>query len=366
MSILWFTVGLVIAMIVHELGHAGFGWLAGVRPKQIAIGEEPALFRTRVGETDIVLNSIPDTAQVRPYYIVGNAQFRNVIFSAGGILANAIACAILVALKEWGYVSPYGQTVCGAFALAQAWGVVSNAIPWRSQNPDTPDEGSDGNQLWRHLRHPQDQATPYFEALLAPYRDKSAPREEHSWSAGLILDCKLRPNRWTSPHVQFDVFNALTRELARGRMTRAEEMLTLETLIADWFVFSGPATRQEADQWSVRLLELGPEIPTVKGTRGAVLTMIGRHAEGQAQLSALLEVPGLTIVPQLPTEAFLAHAEFRLGDSAEARRLFNAAQAAVNAHRNELAESTLLTFEMLAGRIGQHDQSGAGNAGLKQ
>jgi Peptidase family M50 len=366
MFFIWLLPGFWFAMIVHEFGHAFFGWLAGVRLKQIVFGEEPTLIRKRFGETEFVLNAIPDTGYVLPYRIVGREAFRNVIFCAGGMLANAITCALLIVAVEGGYVAPHFKTAFGAFALAQAWGVLSNAIPWRSRNPAAPEEGSDGNQIWRHLRKPQDHAAPYFKALLAPYQNKSAPHEQPSWSAGLILDCKLRHNRWTSPNVQFDVFNKLTRELARSRMTRAEEMLTLETLIADWFVFAGPATPDEADQWSMRLLELGPDITTIKGTRGAVLTMIGRHAEGKAQLSALLQGPGLTIVPQLLTEAFLAHAEFSLGNSAEAHRLMNSASAIVNAHRADLAESTLLTFDMLAGRIGKSSEASACDAGAKQ
>jgi Peptidase family M50 len=319
MIILWFVFGLWIAMIVHELGHAGFGWLVGVRPKQIVIGGEPTLFRMRAGETEFILNALPDTAQVAPYFIVGRTKFRYGVFIAGGVLANAIACAFFIALKEWGYVSPSAQTVYGALALAQACGVVLNATPWPSRQSDAPDEGSDGNQLWRHLRNGQDVTTPYFEALVAPYRDTAAPNEKPSWSAGLILDCRLRPNRWTSPNVQFDVFAALTRELARGGMTRAEEMLTLETLISDWFVFAGPATPAEVDQWSQRLLNLGPNIDTVKGTRGAVLTMLGNHEEGKTIMTALLQKPNLTPVDQLLNSAFLAHAEFGLGNSAEAR-----------------------------------------------
>ena len=267
---------------------------------------------------------------------------------AGGIIANAVACALFCFISASGNLPPYGQSVCQALALAQAFGVILNVIPWPSRNPKSPDEGSDGNQLWRHLRQPQDDSTLYFETLLAPDQDQSVPHEEPSWSAGLILDCKLQPNRWTSPDVQFDVFNKLTRELARGRMPRAEEMLTLETLISDWFVFSGPATREEVDQWSVRLLELGPDIATVKGTRGAVLTMLGRREEGKAMLTALAQQPNLTPVAQLLTKAFLAHADFGLGNAAEARDAIAAVKAVP--YFNELPQSTRLTIDILVGR----------------
>ncbi len=368
MIILWFVFGLWIAMFVHEFGHAVFGWLAGIRLKQIVIGEEPTLFRKRFGETEFILNAVLDTAYVRPYYIVGCQSFRYGVFVAGGIIANVMAFALLAAFVTWGHLPPYAQSVCQALAWAQAFGVIMNVIPWPSQNPDAPDEGSDGNQIWRLLRNPQDPSTPYFEALLAPYQDAAAAPSEPSWAAGLILDCRLRPRRWTSPDVQFEVFGALTRELARGRMTRAEEMLTLETLISDWFVFAGPATGEEVDQWSLRLLELGPDVTTIKGTRGAVLTMNGRHNEGKAIMTAQLQKPNLTSIDQLLNRAFVAHADCGLGHIAEAQ----AAIAAVKAvsYFDALPENTRLTIHALEGRIGSRarndPQAESGAEGPKQ
>jgi Peptidase family M50 len=347
---LWLIFGLWIALFVHEFGHAFFGWLAGVRLKQIVLGDEPTLFRKRFGETDFVLNAIPDTAHVVPYFIVGRGTFGYSVFVAGGIFANAIACALLLVIAAWPSLSPHSQFVFKVLAFAQAIGVVVNAIPWPSRNPNDADEGSDGNQLWRQWRSLLADPTPYFQSLLEPYQNGSGPHEAPSWSAGLILDCRLRPHRWTSPDVQFEIFGALTRELERGRMIRAEEMLTLETLISDWFVFAGPATPGEVDQWSLRLLELGPEIETLKGTRGAVLTMIGRHEEGKAGLTVFAQKPNLTQLDQLLTKAFLAYANLGLGKTAEARGMIAAVKAVP--YFNELPESARLTIETLAGRIG--------------
>jgi hypothetical protein len=64
-------------------------------------------------------------------------------------------------------------------------------------------------------------------------------------------------------------------------LSREEEMLVLDTLLTYGLACGDTELRPHLDEWSLRASELGPEIATLIGTRGAVLVELGQFAAGR-------------------------------------------------------------------------------------
>ena len=94
-----------------------------------------------------------------------------------------------------------------------------------------------------------------------------------------------------------------------------------------WENYADPVLRPELDEWSRRALELGPQVRTLLGSRGAALVEAGRHQEGKAMLETLVFAKDATPFDRLMSRIFLARAEHALGDSAAAHSLVTEARA---------------------------------------
>jgi hypothetical protein len=101
-----------------------------------------------------------------------------------------------------------------------------------------------------------------------------------------------------------------------------------------------PEFRKRIDAWSQRTLELAPNVPTVRASRGSVLIDIGRCEEGKAMLSQFAAIEGS--FDQLMTLISLARAEYALGNLAAAEALIKAASEAGEAHEHSSAMTVLL------------------------
>jgi hypothetical protein len=117
--------------------------------------------------------------------------------------------------------------------------------------------------------------------------------------------------------------------LLEPRLLPEEEMRILDALLTDGLIFADPTLRPMLDQWSLRAVQLGPEIKTLAGTRGAVLVELGRYQEGKALLEPLARADTTPPFDTLMTEIFLAHAEHALGDAGAATELMTRARAAI-------------------------------------
>jgi predicted Zn-dependent protease len=103
------------------------------------------------------------------------------------------------------------------------------------------------------------------------------------------------------------------------------------SLVTDGLISGDPAIRDHLDEWSLHALSLGPESPTLLGSRGAVLVELGRYEAGKALLEPLVAADQGESFDSLMSQAFLARAERALGDREAARRLANAARRTSNA-----------------------------------
>jgi hypothetical protein len=124
---------------------------------------------------------------------------------------------------------------------------------------------------------------------------------------------------------------ALLHEVEGGDLASEEKMWVLDALITDGLVSRDPAVRHYLDEWSRRALALGPELPTLLGSRGAVLVEFDRYEEGKALLAPLATASQAESLDSFMSRAFLALAERALENAAAAQELANAARTAAEA-----------------------------------
>jgi predicted Zn-dependent protease len=155
--------------------------------------------------------------------------------------------------------------------------------------------------------------------MLRRYNSGQDPQTTASPAAARICFHLARTDRWTAEGGR-ETADALRRELERGCLTREEEMLVLDALMTDALIDRDPALLARLDAWSSRALALGPEVRTLHGSRGAALVELGHFAEAKALLEPLAAAD-VESFDRLLSCAFLARAEYALGNPDTARRL---------------------------------------------
>jgi hypothetical protein len=139
----------------------------------------------------------------------------------------------------------------------------------------------------------------------------------------------------------------MLRELQRGMLSREEQIWALDALITDGIVSGDPAVRPFLDAWSLQALALGPDRPTLQGSRGAVLVELGRYEEGKVLLAPLAAPDQPVSFDSFMSRAFLALAERGLGNEAAARQLADAARATAKTRTSGETKTRDMIGEML-------------------
>ena len=122
----------------------------------------------------------------------------------------------------------------------------------------------------------------------------------------------------------------MQRELGRGVLSREENIVALDALVTSGLIYRDPPLRAHLDAWSQQALRLGPDIATLRGSRGAVLVELGRYEEGKVLLVPLVGAQPGKSFDAFMVSVFLAHAEHALGNVAAARALAAAARENVD------------------------------------
>jgi hypothetical protein len=115
-------------------------------------------------------------------------------------------------------------------------------------------------------------------------------------------------------------------ELSRGELSREEVILVLDALVTEGVIFGDPALRSQLDDWSPRALQLGHDLQTFLGSRGAVLVKLGRYAEAKAM--PLVAAENTEPFDIFLNQFFLAGAERALGNAEAAQSLAASARKA--------------------------------------
>jgi Zn-dependent protease len=331
-SLLWFYIGLAVGVVCHELGHALCATCTGKRIRLISIGAGPLLLSKCFGEVRFQWHLLPFGGMVQCYPELRFRRLRTLLFILGGIFGNIAVVASVAFLDLAGLVSPTAHTALITIVIAQIVLVALNLVPYRMP-VDGIRIGSDGLQLLSLFLPNNDWIMPQqlYKAQLEQY---SGGREvEPIWSprSARIFYQVFRGDRWTNDEARREMQNALISELNHADLRPEEEMFALNALITCGLVYDDLELRHHLDEWSLRALALGPNNPTLIGSRGAALITLGRYEEGISLLSPLPRVgSGGSFEAKFDTfmnSVFLARAQLALDQRTAADESIAAAKA---------------------------------------
>jgi len=327
------ALGLVVGVACHEFGHMLCAVLLSLPIRLISIGIGPLLWRGRIGETRFELHAIPSggCVQCYPQPLVRNVSTLFILF--GGVLGNVALIGVVAAVSKAGALPNAWGDYLGAIVFVQFLLIVQSLVPfWTTVNGVR--IGSDGLQFLQIVLGPWRGATQaglLYAAILDRYggANRAPPRR----ACARLIYQMLRSDQWADAEARRDFQDALQRELSRGALSREENIMALDALVTNGLIYRDPPLRAHLDAWSQQALRLGPDIATLRGSRGAVLVELGRYEEGKALLVPLVGAQLGKSFDASMVSVFLAHAEHALGNIAAARALAAAARENVEAVR---------------------------------
>ena len=329
----WFFVGLAIGVACHELGHLTFAAIGSIPIRLIVVGLGPLLWRGRFGETWVELRVWPFVGFVRPYPVVNSRWYWWVLFLFGGVLGNAAVICLVAGLDAVGAVPKQAGNFLGPIVFAQLFVIVVNLVPSRATVGGTR-VPTDGLQLLRLLWQRRDEAAQlraYYAAALSNYSNGNLQLTMSPASSRVLSHHLSLHDLTIDADARRDSREALVRELEGHDLMREERMFAFDALVTDGLISGDPAVRPRLDEWSRQALALGPELPTMLGSRGAVLVELGCYEKGKALLAFLAAAKDANPFDALMTHAFLARAERALGDEAAARQFAEVARTTADA-----------------------------------
>jgi len=329
---LWLALGAAVGTAFHELGHMVAAVIVSIPVRLVVVGVGPVLWRCRFRETWFEFRLLPLAGFVAHYPVVNSRWYRWAFFLLGGVLGNVALVCLLAGLDAGGFAPEPADDTFGPVVLVQLFMIVGNLVPFRAKvgGARVP---TDGLRLLRLLWRSQDDAAPFRAAYATRLRnysngDLQFTMTSDSWR---ILYNMAGFDSATDENSRRLFREALLRVLKSGDLLREERLVVLDDLVTYGVVSSDPAVRCHLDEWSLQALALGPELPTLLGSRGAVLIELGRYEAGKALLEPLVATYRGESFDSLMTQAFLARAEHALGNPEVARRLADAARSDANA-----------------------------------
>ena len=289
--------GRPLTVIVHELGHALFGRLAGLRIPTVELGGGLGLRVIRIGGCQIRLHGLFFLGGSTQYADLSadRARLRTAFGVAGGPLFNAAAGALMLASAAVIHLATLaGGVVAAALlgaALSQLSAMASSLWPvvYESGSP------SDGKRLLDALQPPPastaDPAMLRGCALMALRRFAAA---QHVFCEAFAADpndpvlfsqalhCVSRASGDAAAFQYFidhrERYEALAAEADAG----SEARLALLRANIAWIIIKagGPWWTAEAEALARAALRASPDAPEMKGTLGAILVRQGKVEAG--------------------------------------------------------------------------------------
>jgi hypothetical protein len=342
---IWGLAGFAMGTVFHELGHAACAAMGSIPVHRIIIGFGPLLWRSRIGDARLEVRVLPLMAgRVGTYAPLDYRGHLWVLFLLGGVVGNLTLICLVAGLRLFGDPGP-APDFLDVVLFTQVVEIAANLIPLPGRCG-----GTDGMQLLRLLWRPAvDHATirKIYDAYVGKYGKGKLPLAMTMASSRLLYHV-LEFQTDKDKDVHAEAREAILRELGRCDLTREEQMWAFDALTTEGIVSGDPAIRPCLDGWSQQALTLGPDLPTLQGSRGAVLVELGRYAEGKALLAPLAAPDPARAFDAFMSQAFLALAERGLGNEAAARQSADAARATAKAAYSGKTETSPTIAAMLA------------------
>lgn len=340
LSFATFEFFLLVATLIHELGHAVAGRIAGLREFGIEIGKGRIVYDFLFVGLHWRLRAIPVSG--RAYGSPRHADFfklRMSLFIIGGPLANVADLSLGIKLlqldKYFEGTVLYGYAPVLVFTLANIGLLPFSLWPYESKSGGSKMQ-NDALLLWQVLRC--DKATieesPSFRYL--------REAQECQWKKDLVtaqkwIDEGLHKLPKSAPLKFLAAANlSLQKRYAEasrryalliGRDKRASnlDVLLLNNIAFNSLLIGKPQFLRRADTCSRLVLERMPLVAHHKGTRGSVLVELGHYHEGMSLLYSAMKLH-----PEKGEQAlnacYLGIAEARQGNLVESRNYFNIAR----------------------------------------
>ena len=327
--VVWIFAGLIVGLVFHEGGHALCAVLTNIPVRLVSIGIGPLLLHGRVGETQLEWRLLPVAGYVEQYPILADRRFSQALVTIGGVLGNVFLIYIIISLGfEAAADSPTVRGSLGAIVATQICFIATSVYPikqWGLYN--------DGWRLLHLIHRPSIARDNFLEAykqLVGRYRGGLDVKFEPTSASSRMMYQLVRLDRWANEEAGRDGRDAMMRELARGSLRPEEEALVLDSLLTYALVCGDTKLRPHLEEWSVRALNLAPNLPTLVGTRGSVLVELGHYEAGKSLLLPLaLEQRAASADGQfdaLMIKLFLARSEYALGNVGRASIMAATAQ----------------------------------------
>jgi Peptidase family M50 len=328
--VVWIFAGLVVGVVFHEGGHALCAVVSNIPVRLVSIGIGPLLLHGRVGETQLEWRLLPLGGYVAAYPFF-DRRFSEAFFTIGGVLGNLF---VIYIVSDLGFVAAADSSTArdslASIVVAQVWFIMVSAYPDKTWNIQ--------NDAWQLLQllyrssNTRDKLLEAYKWQIKRYRKGLDVKFEPTSASSRIMYQFFRPDRWANEQARRDSRDAMMRELARGNLRPEEEALVLDSLLTSGLVSGDTKLRPHLEEWSVRALSLARNLPTLIGTRGAVLVELGHHEAGKSLLLPLaLDVEQHAALAEgkfdaLMIQLFLARAEYALGNVERASATAAAAQ----------------------------------------
>jgi hypothetical protein len=288
---------MVVALPLHECGHALAAWLVGLRVNRIVLGTGKRIWRGRMRGIPVEIRAMPSIGftfiSPKSPTFVRTRMFVGVL--AGPLVNLALALmttpALIAFLDRTKVTHPLaGFSPLGMLCLGNWIALLSSLAPSRVTSTEYGSTSTDGTKLLTVPFMTKERV----RALLAAdnVRDWMILREEGDFQGARRL---LEDARTRHPDAaELDVLLGVTlldlradhqaRDLFRAVLTRdlpeATRGLLLNNVAYADFLIGADELRDEAEEHSERAMETCGTLPAVLGTRGSVLIWAGRPTEG--------------------------------------------------------------------------------------
>lgn len=279
-------------VLLHELGHAFFGWAAGFRIETIQIGSGGILFQSK-------WNGVRIRYGIHPFcgYVAGlpkgtsNFRVRRFVFALGGPLVtiSVILFMLWIALGPVGAASEFARNCALFLVVMETITILPNLVPSRVP-------GTTGEIVWND-------GVMMLQTLLLPAEAIAAMAEEQE---------RLRIG---SENLQYGVLNreydrvgqgigaAYCRMLEYGEQQEAntllrqrlnelepgEKAVALDSIISRYLALEESMLKEEVTWMMEEALKADPNSATLQGTRGSLLVLHGETDAGIEILEGVLQ-----------------------------------------------------------------------------
>ncbi|MBA1144582.1 site-2 protease family protein [Mesorhizobium neociceri] len=313
-----------IGVALHEASHAAAARLANLQIREVRVGKGPTVFRTRLLETDFYLGLIPLGGWVRTFPSLRYSKSAMLLFYAAGPAMDLTWFAVLITTLVNYRDSELGGAILAPAIIVQGMMLFGNLVPHHAKlyGERLP---NDMLALLKTAFAKGDPNAAYRESYLNAVRRYADPMEPPFQLSGRSdrIAAHLFERDASSPHLTDERIAALEHELALTT-SRSGQLLIIDNIATNIVAHRTPRHDAYLDWLTARAVALFPELPTLKGTRGAALARLGRYEEA---LAILDEADHSEDFNRCLNAAFRALAHFHLGRGKLATAEFDTAAA---------------------------------------